>query len=97
MALALPQSDACAPELSRNRKVTKDWSQGRSLLDQRIEAAKRPAFCTGPPTVVDALPVEDSPLLWKPKKLACEHQNEDGVPCVALLISLSGGTCVIHG
>ena len=36
----------------------------------------------------------EDPLTWVPKKLASEHLNKDGVPCVAMLISLSGGTCI---
>ena len=47
-----------------------------------------------PPVDITEDATGEDPLTWVPKKLACEHLNKDGVPCIAVLISLSGGTCI---
>ena len=35
-------------------------------------------------------------LAWVPKKTVAEHQNKDGILCIATIIALSGGACVDH-
>ena len=33
---------------------------------------------------------------WRPKKVVAQYQNKDGIPCIAMLLTLSGGACITH-
>ena len=57
------------------------------------------ASSTSPPAVVSPQPTDHpvvEALAWVPKNIVAEHQNKDGVPCIAMTIALSGGACVDH-
>lgn len=42
----------------------------------------------------DAVEGDDTPTGWVPKKIVCEYTNRDNIPCIAMLIPLTGGACI---